>query len=60
MATSCRTCGQSNPDGTNVTRLPGWFTSTNLYYTGRAGTTWNPAVGLGTPDLTALAGDFGR
>jgi subtilase family serine protease len=40
--------------------LPGEFTSTNLFYTGLAGSLWNPAVGLGTPDLSALAGDFGH
>jgi subtilase family serine protease len=40
--------------------LPGEFTSTNLFYTGLAHSTWNPAVGLGTPNLTALAGDFGH
>jgi subtilase family serine protease len=40
--------------------LPGEFTSTNLFYTGLAHSTWNPAVGLGTPNLTQLAGDFGH
>jgi subtilase family serine protease len=39
--------------------LPGEFTSTNLFYTGRAHSTWNPVVGLGTPNLAALTGDFG-
>jgi kumamolisin len=32
----------------------------NLYYTGNPGQRYNEAVGLGIPDLTALAGDFGR
>ncbi len=30
----------------------------NLFYTGTPGQPWNPATGLGTPDLTALQGDF--
>jgi subtilase family serine protease len=30
----------------------------NLYYTGTAGTLYNPGSGLGTPDLAALATDF--
>ena len=30
----------------------------NLYYTGNPGEPYNQAVGLGTPDLTALSGDF--
>jgi subtilase family serine protease len=32
----------------------------NLYYTGNPGQRYNEAVGLGIPNLTALAGDFGR
>jgi subtilase family serine protease len=32
----------------------------NLYYTGSPGRVWNPASGLGTPNLTALARDFAR
>jgi len=31
----------------------------NLYYTGTPGARYNPAVGLGIPDLTALAGVLG-
>ena len=31
----------------------------NLYYTGTPGARYNPAVGLGIPDLTALAGFLG-
>jgi kumamolisin len=42
----------------NVTALPGEFTNSNLFYTGKPGSTWNPDVGLGTPNLTALAQDF--
>jgi kumamolisin len=42
----------------NTTVLPGNFTNDNLFYTGSPGTTWNPASGLGTPNLTALAQDF--
>jgi subtilase family serine protease len=42
----------------NSTTLPGEFTSTNLFYTGRAGTHWNPATGLGIPDLTGVANVF--
>ncbi|HZQ82316.1 MAG TPA: S53 family peptidase [Gaiellaceae bacterium] len=30
----------------------------NLYYTGTPGQVWNPASGLGTPDLSALQSDF--
>jgi kumamolisin len=30
----------------------------NLYYTGTPGTVYNPATGLGTPNLTKLATDF--
>ena len=30
----------------------------NLYYTGSKGTLWNPATGLGYPDVAALARDF--
>lgn len=30
----------------------------NLYYTGNPGEPYNQAVGLGTPDLTALSADF--
>lgn len=30
----------------------------NLYYSGTAGTIYNPATGLGTPDVAALASDF--
>lgn len=48
---------QSDLNG-NSTRLPGEFTNTNLFYTGRSGSTWNPAAGLGTPNLTKLAEDF--
>jgi kumamolisin len=40
--------------------LPGVFSNNNLYYTGDPGTTWNPAAGLGIPDLTALAKDFAQ
>lgn len=43
----------------NVTPLAGEFSNNNLYYTGKAHTTWNPATGLGVPDLTALAKSFG-
>ncbi|MFY9927870.1 MAG: S53 family peptidase, partial [Streptosporangiaceae bacterium] len=32
----------------------------NLYYTGNPGEPFNEAVGLGTPNLTELAGDFSR
>jgi len=32
--------------------------SDNLYYTGTPGEPYNPGVGLGTPDLTALSADF--
>ena len=31
----------------------------NLYYSGTPGTLYNPATGLGTPDLAKLAFDFG-
>jgi len=30
----------------------------NVYYTGTAGTLWNPATGLGFPDVTKLSQDF--
>jgi kumamolisin len=46
---------------TNVsTALPGVFSNNNLYYTGKPGATWNPASGLGTPNLTQLAKDFAK
>lgn len=32
----------------------------NLYYTGTKGTIYNPATGLGTPNLAKLAADFAR
>jgi kumamolisin len=32
----------------------------NLYYTGTPGTVYNPGAGLGYPNLSALAQDFGR
>jgi subtilase family serine protease len=32
----------------------------NIYYSGSPGTDYNPATGLGIPDLTKLAGDFRR
>jgi kumamolisin len=34
--------------------------NTNLFYTGSPGQVWNPATGLGTPNLAALARDFSR
>jgi kumamolisin len=34
--------------------------NTNLFYTGSPGRIWNPATGLGTPNLAALARDFAR
>jgi kumamolisin len=42
----------------NVTALPGEFTNTNMFYTGKPGADWNPAVGLGIPNLSALALTF--
>ena len=30
----------------------------NIYFTGTAGARYNPATGLGTPDLATLAADF--
>jgi kumamolisin len=40
--------------------IPGQFSNNNEYYSGNPGTVWNPASGLGTPDLTALAKDFAK
>lgn len=40
--------------------LPGVFSNNNEFYTGKPGTTWNPASGLGIPNLTALAKDFAK
>jgi subtilase family serine protease len=34
--------------------------SDNLFYTGTPGAVYNPGSGLGYPDLSALAADFGR
>ncbi len=34
--------------------VTGEFTNGNLYFTGRPGSYWNPATGLGTPDLAAF------
>ncbi len=46
---------------TNVTTaLPGVFSNNNEYYTGKQGATWNPASGLGVPNLTQLAKDFAK
>ncbi|HWF41337.1 MAG TPA: protease pro-enzyme activation domain-containing protein [Acidothermaceae bacterium] len=42
------------------TALPGVFSNNNLYYTGKQGATWNPATGLGIPNLTQLAKDFAK
>jgi subtilase family serine protease len=43
-------------DATGVKKpLAGVFSNNNLYYTGDPGTYWNPATGLGTPNLTKLA-----
>jgi kumamolisin len=41
-----------------TTALPGQFSNDNLFYTGRKGTIWNPASGLGVPNLGALAAAF--
>jgi subtilase family serine protease len=35
-------------------------TNDNLYYSGKPGTLYNPATGLGTPDLAKLASDFAK
>jgi kumamolisin len=35
-------------------------TNDNIYYTGTPGTVYNPGAGLGYPNLSALAQDFGR
>jgi kumamolisin len=40
------------------TALSGAFSNNNLYYTGKPGAYWNPATGLGLPNLTALAGQL--
>jgi kumamolisin len=50
---------QTDANGNNKKPLAGEFTSTNLFYTGKPGSDWNPAVGLGTPNLTALAHAYG-
>jgi kumamolisin len=41
-----------------TTAVPGEFSNNNLFYTGKPGTVWNPASGLGVPNLTALAKEF--
>jgi subtilase family serine protease len=43
-----------------TTALPGQFSNNNEYFSGNPGTVWNPASGLGTPNLTALAKDFAK
>ena len=43
-----------------TTAVPGQFSNNNLFYTGQPGRDWNAAVGLGLPDLTALANTFNR
>jgi kumamolisin len=50
---------QTNNKGV-TTALPGVFSNNNFYYTGKPGSDWNPASGLGTPNLTALAKDFAK
>jgi subtilase family serine protease len=42
-----------------VTPVAGEFSNNNLFYGGKAGTTWNPASGLGIPNLAQLEADFG-
>jgi kumamolisin len=49
----------TGPHG-KVTALPGEFSNNNLYYTGTPGARWNPASGLGIPNLTVLAHAFRR
>lgn len=41
-----------------VSGIAGEFSNDNLFYTGNPGTVWNPATGLGLPNLTALASKF--
>jgi kumamolisin len=48
---------QTNAKG-HVTALAGEFSNNNEYFTGNPGSIWNPAAGLGIPDLTALAKKF--
>ncbi len=50
---------QTNPKNVS-TALPGVFSNNNEYYTGKQGATWNPASGLGIPNLTQLAKDFAK
>ena len=45
---------QTNLKGVS-TALQGVFSNNNEYYTGKKGATWNPASGLGIPNLTQLA-----
>ncbi len=42
------------------TALVGEFSNNNLYYSGTPGALWNPASGLGVPNLTALAEKFSQ
>jgi kumamolisin len=37
---------------------PAGASNDNMYYTGTPGTKYNPATGLGTPNLNQLALDF--
>jgi kumamolisin len=48
---------QTDANG-HVTALPGEFSNNHEYFAGNPGTVWNPASGLGIPDLTALAKKF--
>jgi kumamolisin len=41
-----------------TTGLAGEFSNNNLYYAGKPGAIWNPATGLGIPNLTQLAAAF--
>jgi kumamolisin len=50
---------QTNTKGV-TTALPGDFSNNNEYFTGKPGATWNPASGLGVPNLAALANDFAK
>jgi kumamolisin len=43
-----------------TTALPGDFSNNNEYFTGKPGATWNPASGLGVPNLASLANDFAK
>ena len=60
----CGTRPCTPPRAAPTRRSPRWSQAStsndNIYYTGNPGQPYNQGAGLGYPNLTELAGDFGR